>query len=107
MLGDDWAPEGYEIWLNEVGSWQYFYETDSHWMWTDGLRHLVKCIQRNTPPLLTAEHSYHTLEIMLAAHASGREGRAIEIKSEFSLPELADDGGNLEAAHQIHDPRRP
>ena len=105
MLGDDWAPEGYEIWLNEVGSWQYFYETDSHWMWTDGLRHLVKCIQRNTPPLLTAEHSYHTLEIMLAAHASGREGRAIEIKSEFSLPELADDGGNLEAAHQIHDPR--
>jgi predicted dehydrogenase len=106
MLGDDWAPEGYEIWLNEVGAWQYFYETDPHWMWTDGLRHLVECIQRTTVPVLNAEHSFHTLEIMLAAHASGREGQAKEIKSGFTLPDLADDRGRREAAHRVHDPRR-
>jgi len=106
MLGDDWVPEGYEIWLNEVGAWQYFYETDPHWMWTDGLRHLVECIQQNALPVLTAEHSYHTLEIMLAAQASGREGQAREIKSRFTLPDLAGGREDPEAAHRIHDPRR-
>lgn len=106
LLGDDWAPEGYEIWLNEVGAWQYFYETDPHWMWTDGLRHLVECVQRNTLPELTPEHSYHLLEIMLAAQASGREGQAKEIKSRFTLLDLAGDREEREAAHRIHDPRR-
>jgi predicted dehydrogenase len=106
MLGDDWAPEGYEIWLNEGGAWQYFYETDTKWMWTDGLRHLVECIQQNSLPILSVEHSYHTLEIMLAAQASGREGQAIEIKSGFALPGLASDREDREAAHRIHDPRR-
>ena len=106
LLGDDWAPEGYEIWLNEVGAWQYFYETDPHWMWTDGLRHLVECIQQNALPVLTAEHSYHTLEIMLAAQASGREGQAKEVESRFTLPDLAGDREATEAAHRIHDPRR-
>jgi len=106
MLGDDWAPEGYEIWLNEVGAWQYFYETDPHWMWTDGLRHLVECIQQGILPALTPEHAYHTLEIMLAAQASGRDGQAKEIRSAFTLPNLAGDGHEPEEAHRIHDPRR-
>ena len=34
MLGDDWAPEGYEIWQNSIGAWQKYYETDPHWQWT-------------------------------------------------------------------------
>jgi predicted dehydrogenase len=106
MLGDDWAPEGYEIWLNEVGAWQYFHETDPHWMWTDGLRYLVECIQQGILPALTPEHSYHTLEIMLAAQASGRDGQAKEIRSAFTLPNLAGDGHEREEAHRIHDPRR-
>lgn len=25
MLGDDWAPEGYEFWQNSVGAWQKYY----------------------------------------------------------------------------------
>lgn len=106
MLGDDWAPEGYEVWLNEIGAWQYFYESDPHWMWTDGLRHLVDCIQQNTPPLITPEHSYHALEIMLAAQASGRDGRAKEIESRFILPSVTGKAPEKVEAHRIHDPRR-
>jgi hypothetical protein len=43
---------------------------------------------------------------MLAAQASGREGEAKEIKSRFTLPDLADDREDREVAHRIHDPRR-
>jgi len=106
MLGDDWAPEGYELWLNEVGAWQYFYETDPHWMWTAGLTHLVDCIRQKVTPLVTPEHAYHVLEIMLAAQASGRDGQAKEIQSRFTPPRFADKVREPEEAHRIHDPRR-
>jgi predicted dehydrogenase len=37
MTGDDWGPEGYELWQNEIGAWQIFKETNVDWHWTDGL----------------------------------------------------------------------
>ncbi len=106
MLGDDWAPEGYELWLNNVGAWQYFYETDPHWTWTDGLRHLIECIQKGTRPLVTPDHAYHVLDIMLAAQASGRDGQAQEIRTRFERLKLGAPSSPTEAAHRIHDPRR-
>ena len=42
LLGDDWAPEGYELWRNGHGAWEVHPETDPTWPWTDGLRHLVR-----------------------------------------------------------------
>ena len=27
MLGDDWDPDGYELWKNEIGAWQLYKET--------------------------------------------------------------------------------
>ncbi len=106
MLGDDWAPEGYELWQNEVGAWQIFGETDPLWPWTDGLRHLVECIQQKIRPIVTPEHAYHVLEIMIAARDSGRDGKAREIKSTFTPPNFAEKIEGLERAHRIHDPRR-
>jgi len=66
----------------------------------------VECIQQGVRPALTPEHAYHTLEIMLAAQASGRDGQAKEIRSGFTLPDLASDGHAREQTHKIHDPRR-
>ena len=54
--------------------------------WTDGLRHLVECIQSRTPDDLRPEHAYHALEIMLAAQAAGRDGTARTIESDFPDP---------------------
>lgn len=102
MLGDDWAPRGYELWQNSVGAWQLFDDADSNWPWTDGLRHLVECIQAGTRPIVTAEHGFHVLEIMTKAMEAGRTGKAQDITSSFTPPEFFAEG-EQRAAHLVHD----
>jgi predicted dehydrogenase len=84
MLGDDWAPRGYELWQNGAGEWQVFNETAPDWPWTDGLRHMVDSIQQGRAPIITPEQGFHILEIMLKAQESGRTGRAVDIESRFA-----------------------
>jgi predicted dehydrogenase len=102
MLGDDWAPQGYELWRNAHGAWEVFDETDPQWQWTAGLEHLVDCIATGRRPLHTPEHAYHALEIMLAAEAAGRDGQAREIRSTFPPLELGEAGSGV---HEAHDRR--
>jgi predicted dehydrogenase len=105
MLGDDWDPDGYELWQNAAGAWQVFRETRPDWPWTDGLRHLVVSLREDRLPMPTAEHGRHVLEIMLAAQQSGRQGRAIPIESTF--PEVVVGGLDVrEPAHLVHDRSR-
>ena len=106
MLGDDWAPEGYELWRNDLGVWEVHPETDPTWPWTDGLRHLVECIEtghasRSTRP----EHAYHVLEIMLAAQDAGADGRARDIELAFPAPDLRPARPPSTAHERVHDPR--
>jgi predicted dehydrogenase len=105
MLGDDWAPEGYELWRNDTAAWELHPESDPAWPWTDGLRHLVECIENGTAPVTRPEHAYHALEIMLAAQAAGADGRAREISSDFPAPDLARLGGGEAHSVRVHDPR--
>ena len=105
LLGDDWAPEGYELWRNGHGAWEVFAETDPSWPWTDGLRHLVECIAEHRAPLIRPEHGYHALEIMLAAQAAGADGRARDIASGFPAPDYAALPTDTEDHRRVHDPR--
>jgi predicted dehydrogenase len=105
LHGDDWDPDGYEIWQNAAGCWQYFKETHPKWPWTDGLRHLVECIHSRTTPIVTPEHALHVLEVMLSAQASGRDGQVRLIESTFTPPAFGQAGPAL-AAHRIHDRTR-
>jgi predicted dehydrogenase len=105
MLGDDWDPDGYELWRNAAGAWQVFKETTPDWPWTDGLNHLVECIRTGSRPLVTSEHALHVLEVMLKAQQSSREGRALPIESTFTPPVFAEPGAQ-EAAHLMHDRTR-
>jgi predicted dehydrogenase len=105
MLGDDWDPDGYELWQNSAGSWQLFKETTPDWHWTDGLNHFVECIERRSKPLVTPEHALHVLEIMLKAQQSGREGRAVELETGFAPP-IFETPMEQEAAHLVHDRTR-
>jgi len=106
MLGDDWAPNGYELWQNKVGAWQCYEETDPFWSWTDGLRHLVECIQTKVRPIITPEHAFHVLEIMIAAKLSGQDGEAKQIRSTFKPLAVAEKAEEQLQAHRIHDRRR-
>jgi predicted dehydrogenase len=105
MLGDDWAPEGYELWRNDAGVWQLHPEIDPAWPWTDGLRHLIDCIETAAEPITRPEHALHALEIMLAAQDAGRDGQARTITSDFPAPALDRLGAPDSDARRVHDPR--
>ncbi len=104
MLGDDWDPDGYELWQNDAGAWQLFKETEPDWPWADGLRHLVECIQRNEGPMITPEHAFHALEIMVKARESSAQGRALAIESTFEAPRF--EATKTGPVHLMHDRTR-
>jgi predicted dehydrogenase len=83
LMGDDWAPEGFEQWRNETEVWELVPETEPDWPWTAGTTHLVDCIEHGLPPVSRPEHAYHALEVMLAAKESARTGRVVEVQSAF------------------------
>lgn len=105
MLGDDWDPDGYELWQNSASAWQLFKETAPDWPWTDGLNHLVECIRTGTRPIVTPEHALHVLEIMIAAQRSSREGRAVELETSFAPPCFVPQVQH-EPVHLVHDRSR-
>lgn len=105
MLGDDWDPDGYELWQNSAACWSVFKETHPDWSWTDGLRDLVESLQSGRTPQVKAEHAYHVLEIMLAAKVAAREGRACPVRSRFELEAVSELQAG-EAAHLVHDRSR-
>ncbi len=102
MLGEDWAPLGYELWQNSAGHWKV-YNQHYGWPWADGARHLIECIETGTPAQVTPEHAYHVLEIMLKTAESGRTGQRYEIESTFTPPTFPDPDEET-AAHLKHDP---
>ena len=72
LLGDDWAPEGWELWRNEDASWRRYPESDPHWQWTEGLRHLVDCVESGS----TDDHPARARLPRARDHARRAGGRA-------------------------------
>jgi hypothetical protein len=58
-----------------------------------------------TSPLITPEHGYHVLEIMLKAKAAAQDGVTREIKSTFTPPQFDDEGRGI-PPHLVHNPTR-
>ncbi|MGN6032431.1 MAG: Gfo/Idh/MocA family protein, partial [Thermomicrobiales bacterium] len=60
-------------------------------LWNDWLayqravivKHLAECVRDGVPPILSAEHARHALEIMVKAIESARTGQAIELTTTF------------------------
>ncbi|MBN9690169.1 MAG: Gfo/Idh/MocA family oxidoreductase [Verrucomicrobia bacterium] len=104
MLGDDWDPQGYELWQNSAGCWQVFGETHPDWPWTDGLRDLVEALMSGRSPALPPEHALHVLELIERARQSVQEGRTLALQSSFHP--LSFSAPQLEAAHRQHDRTR-
>src|SRR5262245_46192307 len=106
MLGDDWAPLGFERWTRERETWEVLEDKEPQWPWTAGLRHLVECVAAGTRPVNRPEHALHCLEVMLAAQASAREGRYVEIESGFPALDFRQmPDGAADDHRRRHDPR--
>ena len=84
-LGYDWAPEGIEVRTNSDPDWQTRGVDQQGYTWQCGGSYVARCLAEGTPSLMTAEHAYHTLEIMLGALESARTGRRVEFRSIISL----------------------
>lgn len=103
MLGDDWAPRGFEVWRSAKEHWELYDEQAPDWPWTDGLNHLVSCIERGVPSVTRPEQAYHVLEVMLAAMQSAEEGRAIDIASTFPAPDYSHEESFVMDERRKHD----
>ena len=49
-----------------------------------GVEHLVDCLEHGREPVLSIERAAHVLEILFAAQRSAREGRAVDVGSNFA-----------------------
>jgi len=106
MLGDDWAPLGFERWTRERETWEIVEETEPQWPWTAGLSHLVDCVAAGARPVNRPEHALHCVEVMLAARASAREGRFVAIESGFPALDFSRmPAGEADGHRRRHDPR--
>jgi predicted dehydrogenase len=88
LLGDDWDPRGFEVWRNERGSWEERDAIEPTWLWADGLREAVACLQENRPPLASLEQDLHLLDVVAAARESAAKRAAVAVDSSFAPIEL-------------------
>ena len=63
---------------------------------------MIECIQSSVQPLITPEHAYHVIEIMLKALEAGRDGQTKTIDSTFTPPNFIENETET-PAHLIHD----
>lgn len=89
LQGDDWAPDGYDLWQNGTQQWQRVAESAPGWNYLIGLRHLVECIHTGRRPLMTAAHAYHVLEVLLKARTASQTGQTQVIESSFPALQFA------------------
>ena len=88
MLGWDWHPKGVEVWDTEVGAWKVICEDQKGYNWNQGGSYLARCLATGEKPLMTAEHAFHVLEVMLAAQKSAETGERVAVHSHFPAPWL-------------------
>ena len=70
--------------------WQTHAEDQAGYTWFCGGSYLARCLAEDEEALMTPEHAYHCLEVMLAGFESAKNGRRIEIQSTFPWPIVTD-----------------
>jgi len=105
LLGDDWDPQGIELWREATGAWELFEPEDATWLWTDGLREAVSAIAGGRAPLCHPDHDAHLLDVIAAAGRSAEAGRAVTVASRFA-PVAALRLAPVPAGGHVHDRTR-
>jgi predicted dehydrogenase len=86
LLGHDWAPNGVDVWTEGRNGWETRCEDQGGYGWQCGASYVAECLATGEPCLMTGEHAFHALEVMLAALKSAETGSRVEVGSRFSWP---------------------
>jgi predicted dehydrogenase len=86
LLGHDWGPKGVEVWTESRGDWETRCQDQQDFGWQTGGRYVAECLATGKPSMMTGEHAFHVLEVMLAAHQSAAGGRRVSVESRFPWP---------------------
>jgi len=85
LLGYDWGPVGVGV-TTESTPLEVTCTDPGPYKWQYGASYIAECLATGKKSLLTAEHGFHFLEVMLACHESQRTGRRIKVESTFAWP---------------------
>ena len=85
-LGYDWASHGIEVRTTSSETWEMRATDQKGYTWQCGGSYIARCLAEGEEPLMTLEHAYHTLEVMVGALESARTGRRVGIRSTFPWP---------------------
>lgn len=101
VQGQDWDPQGYELWTNEANCWRQL-EVASSWQWTNGLRDFCAAILDDRQPRLSPDHALHVLEIVDAAQVALSSGQRHPVLRDFAplVPVPAPDATALHRKHK-------
>ncbi|HEX7246983.1 MAG TPA: Gfo/Idh/MocA family oxidoreductase [Actinomycetota bacterium] len=83
LLGDDWDPQGLELWRTADVAWRTFDPLDATWLWTDGLREVVDALREARAPMVEPAQDLHVLDVIDAARTSARTGAPVPVDSTF------------------------
>ena len=101
-VGQDWAPEGYDLWTNDSGCWRNF-GAPLAWPWTDGVRDFCRSILSGQPPASHPSHAVHVLDIVTQAMTSMQSRCAEAVRTGFVPPTVQSEAVQT-ADHRRHNP---
>jgi len=105
LLGDDWDPEGIEVYRGDWGHWRSYPSPDRTWNWTDGLRTAVHALRTSNTDGLSNDLDLHLVDVVHAARLSlDTDGVEHPVKSSFSPLKLPEPEAGF--VH-VHDHTRP
>jgi predicted dehydrogenase len=106
LLGDDWDPEGIEVFREDWGHWRGYASPDRTWNWTHGLRSAVEALRSGRWDVFSLDHDVHVLDVVEACRRSAAgDGTMVAVTSAFDDLHLAYDAPD-DSTH-IHDHTRP
>ncbi len=106
LLGDDWDPEGAEVYRADWAHWRSYPSPDRTWNWTDGLRTAVDALRTGNAELLNLDHDLHVLDVVAAGRRSADgDGAPVAVASTFG--ELTLTYEPSAGSPHVHDHTRP
>jgi predicted dehydrogenase len=106
LLGDDWDPEGIEVFRESWGHWREYPSPDRTWNWTDGLRSAVEALRSGRWDVFSLDHDIHVLDVVDACRRSAAgDGTMVAVTSTFGDLQLVN--GTPDTSTHVHDHTRP